>query len=242
MPSPRFHPFPATHWSLVQRAGVPDEETRREALRNLLERYEPALRSYLLLLRQMPEDAAEELLQAFIADRMLATELFKRADREKGKFRTLLLACLRNFEISMYRARQVRVTVPLARNMHNETEASSDVIVVAAWARSLVNSVLAAMREECRQTQRPDIWTVFEERVVAEAFENRTPTPYEELATRLTLASPHQAANLLVTGKRMYARLLRAAVAEYVLEAGQIDQEIMELREILSNSPADSAF
>jgi len=238
----RYHPFPPTHWSLVQRAGVPDEQTRREALKNLLERYEPALRSYLRVLRQMSEDAADELLQAFIADRMLAAELFQRADRSKGKFRTLLISCLRNFEISLYRTRQVRATTPLTRNMESDTEASSDVVVVASWARSLVNSVLVSMKQECEKTSRLDIWTVFEERIVAEAFENKTPTPYGQLAFKLHLTSPVQAANLLVTGKRMYVRLLRAAVAEYVYESREIDEEIADLQQILSQSRTDPKF
>jgi len=236
----RYHPFPATHWSLVQRAGVPDEETRREALKNLLERYEPALRSYLLIGRQMPEDAVDELLQAFIADRVLASELFRRADREKGKFRSLLLTSLQNFEISMFRSKKIRATVPLKKNMSSEVEASSDVAVVAAWARSLVNSVLLAMKQECEKSGRVDIWMVFDERIVAAAFEHKSPTSYEELANRLNLISPAQAANLLVTGKRMYARILRAAVAEYVLESDQVDDEIMELQQILANCPWDS--
>ena len=54
-------------------------------------------------------------------------------------------------------------------------------------------------------------------------------------------ASSAQAANLLVTAKRMYARLLRLAVGEYESDPDAIDHEIADLRRLLAAHPAAPA-
>ena len=110
--------------------------------------------------------------------------------------------------------------------------------VDAAWARALVRDVLLAMRTECEQTGRRDVWIVFEGRVLAEVYGKGEVVSYEDLARQVNLGSPTQAANLLVTAKRMYARLLRAAVAEYELDFEQVDAEITDLRGMLAGSAA----
>jgi transcriptional regulator with XRE-family HTH domain len=74
---------------------------------------------------------------------------------------------------------------------------------------------------------------VFEGRVLAEALQER-PLAYEALAERYGLRSPAQAANLLVTAKRMYARLMRSAVGEYERDEAEVDEEIRDLRRILA--------
>ena len=81
-----------------------------------------------------------------------------------------------------------------------------------------------------------DIWNIFKERILGPFFQSRAAASYEELARRFQLASPTTAANLLVTGKRMYARLLRAAVGEYEMEADSINAEIADLWQILAKS------
>ena len=65
------------------------------------------------------------------------------------------------------------------------------------------------MKAECDCSRRPDLWLVFEQLIVLPLFDNRAPIPYETLAQDLHLDSPRQAANLLTTAKRTYARLLR---------------------------------
>jgi hypothetical protein len=75
---------------------------------------------------------------------------------------------------------------------------------------------------------------VFEGRLLAAVFNDRPPLAYEDVAARYGLSSPAQAANLLVTAKRMYARLLRAAVGEYERDPAAVDDEIADLRRLLA--------
>jgi RNA polymerase sigma-70 factor (ECF subfamily) len=225
-----FQEFPATHWSLVRRAGWEQGEARRAALDVLLRRYLPALRTYLRVVRRMPADQAEDLLQGFVADRLLAGRLLQLADQRRGRFRSLLLTSLNHFAASRRRGREAGVALPegLAG-----PDAEAAIEVEAAWARELVRQVTEAMREQCVRTGRMDIWGVFEGRVLAEALQER-PLAYEALAERYGLRSPAQAANLLVTAKRMYARLMRSAVGEYERDEAEVDEEIRDLRRILA--------
>jgi hypothetical protein len=59
------------------------------------------------------------------------------------------------------------------------------------------------------------------------------PEPYDKLVGRLGLASPSQAANLLITAKRMFNRHLRAVVMETVADPAQAEDEIEELKKCL---------
>lgn len=231
----RYQPFPETHWSLVRRAGFGEGEVRREALTTLLSRYEPALLSYLRDARGIDEDNAHDLLQQFIADKVLEYQLLQHAERSRGRFRTLLLTSLNNFMIDRQRSnrRQPKPSV-------DETKLSvahaltPPAIFDASWARSLIRAVVDNMKDECLKGGRADIWAVFDKRVLRELFDGLAPIPYEALAKDLEIGSPTQAANLLVTGKRMYARLLHAAIAEYELNEAAVREEIAELSKSLA--------
>src|SRR4051794_36682601 len=91
--------FPTTRWSLVARAGESGdaaEAARREALGVILGRYLPALRAHLLA-RRVPAGWVDDLLQGFIADKVIEYNLLGYADRGRGKFRTFLLTALDRF-------------------------------------------------------------------------------------------------------------------------------------------------
>ncbi len=66
------------------------------ALGDLLARYLPALRAFLISELRLDAHRAEDLLQGFVAERVVEQNLLARADQRRGRFRTFLLACLRN--------------------------------------------------------------------------------------------------------------------------------------------------
>jgi hypothetical protein len=77
---------------------------------------------------------------------------------------------------------------------------------------------------------------VFESRVVSPIREGTEPSDYRELVRRFGFQSPSQASNVLMTAKRMYARLLRSVVGQYARSDREIETEIAELRSILAGS------
>src|SRR5687768_9480544 len=90
------HQFPITRWTLVGRAGLPDEPARREAMDVLLRRYLPAMRACLRS-RGIPGDRADDLLQSFVADKVIGRNILAAADRSRGRFRAFLMTALNNF-------------------------------------------------------------------------------------------------------------------------------------------------
>src|SRR5690606_13017814 len=100
--------FPSTHWSEIQVAGHGDVQARRAALEALIPRYMPALRSHLLYARRLNPHEAEDVLQAFLADKVLEQNLIARAEPEKGRFRNFLLVTLDRFMLNRLRALRVR--------------------------------------------------------------------------------------------------------------------------------------
>jgi hypothetical protein len=80
------------------------------------------------------------------------------------------------------------------------------------------------------------VWGVFESRLLAPILHRAEPADYEELVGRFGLASAAQASNVLITAKRMFARIIRAVVGEYALGDEEIETEIRELHTVLGRA------
>jgi DNA-directed RNA polymerase specialized sigma24 family protein len=239
--------FPATHWSLVARAGQSDPLSRQEALGQLLKRYIPALRAHLVYRKGFAPDRADDFIQEFVAGKVLQKDLIARADRRLGKFRTFLLTALDRFVNNQLRNESAKKrapekgTVPLDERFadaspHRGPGEAFDV----AWARSVISEALRQMREHCEASGRPELWALFECRVVGPILEGTPPVDYARLVERFGFRSPIQASNALTTAKRMYARELRAVVGQYADSDEEVEAEIRELKCILAYAGAGS--
>lgn len=234
--------FPTTHWSLVACAGGGDIVSQRTALIQLLTRYMPALRLHLVARKRMDPHRAEDMLQGFLASKLIEQGIIERAERERGKFRTFLLTALDRFFVSETRKEKAhkrggQSTVPLGEESDiAQVRGQPDDRFEVAWARELLAEAIRRTQDECKASGRQDVWGVFDTRVLGPLLHDAPPLGYEDLVKRFGLTSPSQASNLLVTGKRMFARILRSLVAEYAREDADIDEEIAELTEILSKA------
>jgi len=236
--------FPTTAWSLVAQVGREDAEEKREALGRLLVRYLPALQAHLVYGKRLPPERADDLIQEFVAGKIIEKDLIARADRQLGKFRTFLLTALDRFVMNQFRDERAKKRAPSdaavvaldERQDGSQTTRHPSEAFDIAWARGIVSQALQRMRVECESSGRDDVWGVFECRVVGPTLEGSKPVDYRELVRRFGFQSPSQASNALITGKRMYARALRAVVGEYADGPQEIESEIEELREILARS------
>lgn len=234
--------FPTTHWSLVVRAGSGASESQRQAVVEILTRYMPALRMHLIARKRIDEHRAEDVLQSFLASKIIEQGIIERAEKERGKFRTFLLTAIDRFLVS-----EVRKDKAQKRGAASTVAIGEDTDIVqtwdqpddqfdVAWAREILAEAIRRTKEECKASGREDVWGVFETRVLEPMLHDAPPLEYDELVKRFGLTSPTQASNLLVTGKRMFSRVLRSLVAEYAKEDADIDQEIAELTQALSKA------
>ena len=100
--------LPPTRWCLVARAGNREGEAWTTALDQLVTAYRPALVRHLVANMRLPPDRAEDLVQAFLADRLLDRNVLRQAAREKGRFRSFLLKVFSNFAIGQLRRQQAQ--------------------------------------------------------------------------------------------------------------------------------------
>ena len=239
---PGLVPFPSTHWSQVGQAGA-DDTQRRQALGRLLERYLPAMRSYLIARFRFASDRADDLLQGFLADKVLEEDIVRHADRGRGRFRTFLVVALDRYTVSRLRRERAAKRMPegglapldedaLGSLAERPAPPAADPFDVA-WAKQVVELAVRRMRQECDGGGRGDVWEVFESRVLLPATGEAPPRPVAEVTRRLGV-TPARVSNLLVTSKRMFARNLRAAVCEKVRGGRDADEELRRLRAILS--------
>jgi RNA polymerase sigma-70 factor (ECF subfamily) len=92
---PRGERFATTHWSVVLSAGSGRSPEAGRALASLCEDYWFPLYAFVRRAGYSVEDA-QDLTQEFFT-RLLAQRFLTKVDREKGKFRSFLLAALKHF-------------------------------------------------------------------------------------------------------------------------------------------------
>ncbi len=232
-----FDTFPTTRWTLVGRAGGEGDAANRDALGELLVRYMPALRAHLTGRHGVDGHTADDLIQGFISSKILERDLFARADRGRGRLRSLLLTALDRYAISEARRQTTRKRAePGARRIDaNVSEGvpgpglAPDQVFDLVWARQVIAEALEMMRGECDRMGRLDLWGVFESRVAAPLLDAAEPIGYASLVERYGFESPSQASNALVTSKRLFARVLRAVVSRYAGGDEDVDAEIRDL-------------
>ena len=224
----------STHWSSVMAMRLADEGAAEAALASFLRRYVPAMRAYLVQARRFDGHDADDVVQGFVADRILARRMLDRADRERGSLRGMLKTALIRYAINANRNRRP-VPVEAIEACADVTGAASRPMPDAfdiAWAREVLAQALDLMKSSLEGCGKANVWRVFEHRLARPMLDGSPATPYRELVARLGLRDSVEAANLLVTGKRAFVRSLRQVVGEYTSSAMEVEREIQDLRRI----------
>ena len=94
-PEPPRHSFLTTHWSVVRRAASRDEPDAAAALAQLCSACWFPIYAYIRRSGKSAADA-EDLTQGFLA-RLIEKNFLASADGDKGRLRTFLLTCVRNY-------------------------------------------------------------------------------------------------------------------------------------------------
>ncbi len=236
--------FPPTRWSALEDARTATEDRRLAALEAFLQAYYGPLEKYVTHQFRLRPDEARDHLHEFILNRVMRKNLLAQADRTRGRFRTFLVRALNRSIIDALRKRQAAKRSPdqpplaleeLPEEALNHLSAPAQAQFDLEFARGVVHQALVRMRARCEATNRKDLWRVFHARLLGEAFEGQRPLPYDQLTALLGAASQTQAANLLTTAKRMFARVFKAVVKDYEADDQALEAEVKALRHILSN-------
>lgn len=219
------------------------EEQRGAAFATLANDYWYPVYSYVRRNGSDQHDA-QDLTQGFFAQ-VLERENLGGADPDKGKFRTFLLAVLKNFLVSEHRRRTAKKRggehqfVPLDNTDYESrfiAEASQDLspesLYERNWVRALLDRVFAELREEYDEAGKVELFDALRSNISETARGEK-----EDVSAGLGMSSGAVAVAL----HRMRARfrsLLRQAVKQTLHEDAtdiEIDAEIR----VLLGAPLD---
>ncbi len=243
-------PFAPTHWSVIAAAAESQisPEIARTALAELCQTYWSPLYSFVRSRGYSMHDA-EDQTQSFFAF-LIDRKIYARADRQKGKFRSFLLASLKNFLADAYDHDQTLKRgggmdfLPLDEQRAEEAESlfqtcsvsgnvtSEDHVFELTWAETLVtgglNRLAAFYKSEGKEK-------LFEElRVFLTGSEAPLPS-YTALAFRLGTQESTLRCHVARLRAR-YREALREEVRHTVETDGEVDAELRELLRVLTAS------
>lgn len=244
-------PFTSTHWSVIAAAAdsQADEASSRAALTQLCETYWPPLYAYVRA-RGYSRHDAQDLTQSFFTY-VIQHKIYTRTDRAKGKFRSFLLASLKNF-LSDARDREQALKRGGGRDFVPFDEAKADAaeslfvsshgspatpdvaedrLFERAWAETLVGTVLGRVAAAYKADGREHLFRELQTFLTMGA----APLPtYAELATRLGGAESTLRSHVTRLRAR-YRELLRDEVRRTVSSEAEVDAELRELLRVLTS-------
>lgn len=222
------------------RAGSGDTASAKNALEHLCRTYWPPIYAFVRRQRGNPHDA-QDLTQEFFA-RLLAQNTVARADPQRGRFRSFLLASLKNFLASEWDKARARKRgggaqlLPLdfdtAETRCPQPAAPNDTPDRAfdrQWAVTLLEVVLERLRREYADAGRDDLFLGLKDTLAG----GRAEIPYRDLGAQLGLSegAVKVAAHRL---RRRYRELLREEITNTVAGPEEVEEELRQLFAALS--------
>ena len=238
--------FKTTRWSVILASSDAQtgDQKAADALAQLCRTYWRPIFAFVARRVHSQEDA-EDLAQDFFV-RVLRGDLLRRADPERGRFRSLLLKAVKDFlNDSQDRARRRKrggearfvswdewvaeapshLMLPVAGAKSWPAEKVFDV----RWAATVAEQALRRLQEECEAHKRPRVFDVLSGALTAD----RGDIAYEPLARELGV-KPTEVKTLLHRLRQRYRELLRSEIAETVADPADVNEEVRYLVAALS--------
>jgi len=234
--------FATTHWSVVLAAGDSGSEDSGAALEKLCQTYWYPLYAFARRQGHAPEDA-QDLTQAFF-ERFLEKNYLKDVARERGRFRSFLLAALRHFladqrDRTRAAKRGGRASfVPLlddeadaeARYQGEPSRAeAAERLFDRAWAQTVMRSALRRLGAESASAGKAA------EFAALKPFLSRPPEGNEYDQVGEPFGSNARAIAMAVSRLRArYRELVRERIADTVATPGEVEEEMRYLIDLLT--------
>jgi RNA polymerase sigma factor (sigma-70 family) len=184
---------------------------------------------------------AEDLTQEFFA-RLLAKNYLTDVDREKGKFRSFLLASLKHFlanEWDRVQAQKrggghtiISLDAETRYRQEPKDELSADKLLDRQWAIALLDQVLARLGTEYVDAGKSEVFEQLKDSLTGA----RDSIPYAAIAAKMdtTEGAVKVAVHRL---RQRYRKLLREEIAHTVASPADIDDEIRQLFAAFESTP-----
>ncbi|HUS37655.1 MAG TPA: sigma-70 family RNA polymerase sigma factor [Verrucomicrobiae bacterium] len=225
--------FSATRWTLIYAA----RNDSPEALAALYTRYWGPLYAYIRRSGSSKEEA-EDLVQGFFCE-LLAGDFLKKVTPEKGKFRSFLLACYKNYASNVRKRASAIKRGGGAPILPMEAEGlegtytiepvdhlTPEKLYLRRWALAVIENVLAEVAAEYEG--RSEMF-----RVIEPFLRKENECRYREAAEQLGM-SENAFKQAVFRLREFYKSRFRLAVAQTLAPNENVDQEIQELLTAIS--------
>lgn len=242
--SPERQAFMTTRWSVVLAAQGSDSIHAGTALSNLCESYWYPLYAFIRRRGHASHDA-QDLTQAFF-EKLLEKNYLASVARERGKFRTFLLASLKHFLANEWDKGQAakrgggKLLISLddteaeARYILEPAEhLSADKLYERRWALTLLDQVLERLRNEMISAGKEDHFEALKACLTRGKGEQSFASIGDQLG--ISEGTARVAAHRL---RKRYRDLLREEIAQTVADESDVDDEIRYLISVLGDHPA----
>jgi RNA polymerase sigma-70 factor (ECF subfamily) len=227
--------FATTHWSVVLNAGHPAQPQAQDALERLCRAYWPPLYAYARR-RGRDIDLAKDLTQEFFF-RLLAGNWVNQADKQRGKFRSFLLASFDHFLSNEWNRSQRQKRgggcefvslecdgveerycneIPEGLNANDAFDRK--------WAETVLERVMTQLAQEFAETGQRERFEVLKPFLT----DSDPGLSYADAAVRLG-SSEAAVKSAIHRLRRRFAELFRAEIAQTVSHPSDIDAEIRSL-------------
>jgi RNA polymerase sigma factor (sigma-70 family) len=227
--------FATTHWSVVAQSALTDVPEAGNALAQLCEMYWPPIYSFIRRRGYSPPDA-QDLTQSFFAF-FLRTKAYARTDQLQGKFRSFLLASVKNFladnwdrEQAIRRGRDYQFvsldqeTGETFYDAASAADSTAESLFELRWAKSLTEGALKSLREELQAEGKAKLFEELKSFLIGGSV---LPS-YDEASARMGL--PRATVKTHVHRLRQrYREIVRREVARTVSSPHEIDEELRYL-------------
>jgi RNA polymerase sigma-70 factor (ECF subfamily) len=236
--------FQTTRWTAIEQVRSGRNAHAKRLVGELLDAYWKPVYCYLRH-RGYNNEEAKDLTQGFFHEVVLGRELIQRADRAKGRFRTLLLRALDRYLVSMHRKRTARKRIPQERIVSLEDKdlgelpetiggLSCEDAFHYAWVSELLDRMLLDVEAECRQRGMTTHWGLFHDRILHPIVTGTAPPSLEVLCCRHRVDATTKASNMIFAVKRRFQAALKRLLRESVASEVEVREEIRDLAEFLA--------
>jgi RNA polymerase sigma factor (sigma-70 family) len=232
--------FAPTRWSVVASAAAPNSTARRSGLEELCQLYWAPLYAFIRK-EGYPSHDAQDLTQACF-EKLLEKKYLRQVDRQKGKFRSFLLASVKHF-LANERVRsqalkrgggQVHLSLDFDSaetkcQLQLADPATAEALFDRQWATTLLDHVLSRLQKEYLAAGKSALFEQLRECLSSP----RGAIPYSALGEKIAMSEG--AVKVAVHRLRQrYRELLRVEIARTVQSPSEIEEELRYLFTILS--------
>ncbi len=231
--------FQTTRWTLVVMATSDAEEVARKALEDLCACYWPPLYAYVRS-RGFSVEESKDLTQGFFT-RVIEKRVLDHARPERGKFRSFLLASMKNFIANEWTREHTAKRGGTAPVFSLDGLGADNLAALEGgiqppdrayevhWARTVLERAFTALKSEYADGRKQERFNLLRDYVTA----NPQRVPYKELAANLGMSI--EALRIAVFRLRArYGELIRKEIAETLGPDDDLEEEIRYLLSVLA--------